>query len=421
MKLSSVVLLTVNLVAISQTAAVAQKETASFLQESLSELASSSAARGGNAAQRSPVSATVKSIHYASAAGLGRVAGAARKSIPAAGRKSGSGRASLASDAGLKLRPFVPGRYLPSEKELEEAAYRSMAPKYDPAGFITGEISTCAAPCPAHLPRYEEAASPRPQARTQVQQLAEVAIQKVCAAMPRRAAGALPARGAAGAVSPPGMASFQEIMQPLSLCSAAPGGMVPEPKAPSGVAVPEPPLAGLASLPIMVPAPMLSRFDDRQLEKMMEANMPSRLYANKGVNGEMRGSVSGNPGLTGVGPPPFPLSFMPGAGHNPASMGAAAGRSSAAPMGSEARFGSWHDRMSLQQSSFQSYLPARMAGPMPPTRLARASGSRRTGKQAASAGLQVKTPALPQATHRASSARPKPKVASYPAYLRYSG
>lgn len=401
MKLSSVVLLSVNLVAASQVAANAA-DTASFLQEALSP-----------------------AREAAKAQARGNTAGPARPAQHKSKQTKQSYVAMTPVVDGVKMRPFVPGRYLPSEAELkakkEAENQAKMAAYYAPvrvsAGgessqMLSGQVSANNDFTSAIIPAATYALS-----RPANQEYIHKAIQKV-----KQVAKTYQASRTVPGINPviPGQVSGSHHV------SAA---RVPEPKVnsvPVAFRVPQPP-ARPQSMPIeipqapeahvsgtpVVPAPQLSKFEYRQLEKLVDSNMPSNVYS-QAFNGDMR-SRQGNPGLTGTGPQPFPLSST-----NP--MMNRGPRMGQTMIGSQARFGSWHGgNPNLQQASFHSFVPVHTAGPMS-VKINHYNTTKKTGRQAMpvkSAHQHNSQTAHSSAPQKKALPKKAPFVATYPPYRKY--
>lgn len=388
MKLSAVVLLSVNLVAASQVAANAA-DTASFLQDALSSSPKSGACSGNSANQ---------------------------KRVSSAPRKRSSTKSYVAMTPvidGVKVRPFVPGRYLPSEAELQAKKQAEIAAQQQAystrleSGMLSGQVSAS-----SDLGAILAPAASYAMSRPINQEYIHKAIQKVKQV----------AKNYSSARSIPGINPVMPGQ--LAKLPGAPG-FVPEPHEavkPKLPQVPQPPMR--SALPVQVPAPpsnvaapntivpppVLSQYEDRQLNKLVESNMPENVYA--GFNGDMR-SGQGNPGLAGAGPPPFPLSSIP-----------VGGRQVRTTIGQQARFGSWHGGNSnLPQGSFHSYVPVHSVGPMSVT-VHHLGASHRTGKQAMS--ISSHHSSAPAHHHKKALSAPKQETpppvqaASYPPYRRYS-
>ncbi|MBY0357652.1 MAG: hypothetical protein K2W82_06590 [Candidatus Obscuribacterales bacterium] len=371
MKLSAVVLLSVNLVAASQAAAHASEQnTAAFLQESLNSraLPSQQMKRNKKLVALSPV-----------------------------------------IDGGTKIRPFVPGRYLPSQAELErqksEKAYALMLPKSDSSGLLTGQVSDYSA-----VQAQDEEAI----ARRYIQKAVRTAVSKATSVVKFAKAAPRTVPGATAQAVLPG-----QIAQLPGNAGVMP--RVPEPQDMEILPVAAHQSKVTNSLPLFPQAPILSKFDQDQLDRAVAANMPEACYA-QGSNGESRAMGQGNPALSGTGPPPFPLSLLP-AGKRQISAGQGVVN---APVTSQARFGSWHGGSSgLGQASFHTYLANKMNGPLAVSRVNKAKPGRTTGRQATTYVPKYVTrkavaPSLAK-IHYQPAQKMQPSVATYPAYRRYSG
>lgn len=389
MKLSSVVLLSVNLVVGTQVAANAA-DTASFLQDALSPSASAANAKS------SP----------------------ARAGRPAQHKKRSS-KAYVAMTPvvdGVRMRPFVPGRYLPSEADIQarqeaeqQAAQQAQQqaafsyPGMDPSGMLSGKVSSNQEMAPS--PYLQQAASyamsrPANQAYMhKISQAVKQAARKYTAAHPRSIPGVNP-------VMPGQIAHFP--------------GAIPEPqqaRATMPMRIPQPPVMR-QSMPIVPQAPQcvapqqapvvpsITSMDTNQLDQLLDGGLSGN--ANTAFNGDMRFG-QGNPGFAGAGPSTYPLSSMQ---HGRGGMQAP-----------QARFGSWHGGSNLAQASFHSYVPVHMAGPMS-VKINHLGNSKKTGHQAYSA-RSVRTHASQQhhsvLKHVVAKVEKKaPFVAVYPLYRRYN-
>ncbi|MBX9721316.1 MAG: hypothetical protein K2X81_07980, partial [Candidatus Obscuribacterales bacterium] len=208
-------------------------------------------------------------------------------------------------------------------------------------------------------------------------------------------------------VMPGQVASIPSIPEP-QIAAALPV-QVPSQPVKSGITrIPQVPKYNVAANAVVVPPPQLTKYESSQLDRLVSENMPENVYSS--INGDMKSGQS-NPGLAGAGSAAFPLSNLVGG----------RGRGINTTVGAQARFGSWHGGNSnLPQSSFQSYVPVHMAGPMA-VKVNHYHPPHRTGRQAiamVSAHHQQSTPAQ----HHAAAAKPKaaPHVASYTPYYKYS-
>jgi len=385
MKLSSVVLLSVNLVAASQVAANAA-DTASFLQDALT-----------------PSAASAKS--------------APRPAARPVAKKRASKTSYVAMTPvmdGVKCRPFMPGRYLPSESELEarkeaERARRE-AMSFAPADVLTGRVaatndlsnmSAMAAPAASYAMSRPANQDYMHKVQGIVQKVKEAA-KGYSLAHTRSVPGMNPvmpgqfAQNSGASAAMPRIPEPQRATMPLNVPQPPVARSMP-------VQVPQAPQHVAASAPV-VPLPSLSKWDNAQLDKLIDNNMPENVYAN--VNGDMRAS-QGNPGVSGAGPTPYPLNSI--------------NRRGVQTIGAQARFGSWHGgHENLPQSSFQSYMPVHMAGPMAVKINHYSGGSKKTGRQAARIAAKHHVASAPTAASVLKVDKVKSiPAASYPPYRRY--
>ena len=378
MKLSAVVLLTVNLVAASQVAANAS-DTASFLQDALA-----------------PSAKAAKSGEYK--------APEAPRTIRSDSRKKSSSYMAMAPVLdGVKLRPFVPGRYLPSESELQakkQAETSSQQPVFsagNASGMLSGQVSTTNNTMSELSSIVAPAASyamSRPVNQDYIQKIAQIALKKVKQASKNFVA-----------EHPQGTNPL--VPNPVAQLAGLRGGVpeVPEPQATVSTSMPVPqPQArpintvkvpqynAASSVPVVQP-PELTKYEANQLEKLVDSNLPENVYAQgQGTAGQS------------------PLAAMP------LSQGRGRPINTAV---SQARFGSWHGgNLGLTSASFHTYVPIHMAGPMS-VKINQHSISHHTGHQSAGisahtfhAGLTTKESAD---KHKADTF-----VADYPPYRRYS-
>jgi hypothetical protein len=405
MKLSAVVLLSVNLVAASQVAANAS-DTASFLKDALSPTASANTSAAKPAARESQ-----------------------HATKHAAKRSSRAYVAMTPVVDGVKIRPFVPGRYLPSEAEIEakkqasiaaqqQAAYSAQLPyssRYD-AGMLSGhvasnnvgELGTVLAPAANYASNYAMSRPMNNESITRVIQKVKQVAKNFSAA--RNVPGMNPVIPGQIAKLPGAPKSIPNIPEPSEEALSYP--QVPQP--PLGrtavpVQVPSAPRSNVSAQMPVVPAPVLSSYEERQLNRLVDANLPENVYGSS--NGDMK-TGQGNPGLAGAGPPSFPLSS------NPMSQP----RGIRSTIGQQARFGSWHGGNSnLPQSSFQSYMPVHVASPMSIS-VHHLGNSHKTGRQAlamhpahhSSSASSTKKSSAPK------SAPIQPVAKSYAPYHRYT-
>lgn len=403
MKLSAVVVISVNLVAATQLSANAA-DTASFLAETLSV---------------APVNTAARSVPLK----------AARKHYQAPAKKASQGhRGYVAMEPvidGVKVRAFKPGRYLPSEADLaarrEQASYQSMPARLDPAGIMAGSVSL-AGESGLASPAYPSQGYPMsrpatgdymPKVVAAVQKAKQV--YKTFAASPRSIPGM-------HALMPGQIAHHAKgiVPEPFNFDKHNSGAVqIPQPptRASAPMQIPNPATSNVAAAPYVVPSPSLTSYEAAKLQRIVESNLPENVYQ-PGFNGEMR-AAQGNPGAGG-GPPPFPLSVNPMQGR----MGGRALSPSGMPVGQQARFGSWHGGSNLASAAFHTYVPVHMAGPAS-IKVNHFHGSHKTGKQAARPSASVANHSIawaPQSKHAAAKKEIKHETpaASYPPYHRYS-
>ena len=402
MKLSAVVLISVNLVAASQLPAHAG-DTADFLADALSSKSPARTAQAPRAAH------TTRSAQHK------------RSAAPARPASSRSYVAMAPMIDGVKVRSFKPGRYLPSAAELSakrdaesSSVYQSLPAHFDPSGTIAGSVSyTGERGAPSYPSAYQSPsysmsrADYMPKITAAVQKAKQVAKQ--FASSPRAVPGL-------NAVLPGQIAQAAKNIVPEP-SNYAP--VIPQPSnAAQPMQVPSPAQSNVAaSAPYMVPAPSLTSYEQSRLQRIVDSNMPGNVY--QGFNGDMR-AHQGNPGLAGAGPSPFPLSVNPMQGR----MGGHAMSPNSMPIGQQARFGSWHGgSQNLASAGFHTYVPVHMNGPAS-IKVNHSHGSRKTGRQAAKISNHQSSHssyAAPQAKHAAAS-KPQivePKAATYAPYLRY--
>lgn len=399
MKLSAVVLIGVNLAAGLQTAALAADtevgESAAFLQESLVSIPKAKTQAKKPLARKMAMSTDISLQH--------------RSSV-----KHAKTFTSLDPfyDKSAGVRPFVPGRYLPSEAELlaqkeaatarKERAYQTMAARADLSNSLSGRVSDFAMSAPiANATKHGQDEYMRKIAHIAVAKAKNIVANNFAKLAPRSVPGVAP-------VMPGQIAEF----------SGNPGFMpsLPEP----GTQAAQPMPMARSITPVMPPVPMLTAYEQRQLSRQVEANMPEVCYS-QGSNGEMRALGQGNPGLAGAGPPPFPLSMV-GGGQLQQSMRAGSPR---LPATAQARFGSWHGGSeNLQNASFHTYLSAPMNGPLSVSRVPRGITSSRTSRQTQAHPhlyRHMNKPSAQIASKHSSQSKAQPYVATYSAYRRYSG
>lgn len=404
MKLSAVVLLSVNFVAASQMAANAA-DTASFLQDALTaQPQPTRSTSGGYKASHTP---------------------AKQKPRAASPAKKRAYVAMTPVVDGVKIRPFVPGRYLPSEADLEAKKQRELAAQqmfYVPrteSGMLAGQVSSNNNNMGELGSAINTAASyamSRPANQAYMHKVTQAAIQKVkqaaknfnAGASQRSVPGMNPVLPGQFAQIPGAPGAIPEIPEPQTARQHS--LQVPQP--PSARALPQVPQYVAAPTGVVVPPPALTKYESSQLERLVESNLPENVYA--GFNGDMRASSQGNPGLAGAGPPPYPLSTLP----------INAGRRGSMPtVGAQARFGSWHGGNSnLPQASFHSYVPIHTAGPMS-VKINHYRGSHKTGRQAVSMHHSHSANHAQHSLPKVKTEKKKadPPIKSYAPYRKYSG
>lgn len=396
MKLSAVVVISVNLVAASQLPANAD-DTAAFLADALS------AKPSARSAAKAPRTHTKRS---------------------SSSTRSSSSRSYVAMAPivdGVKVRSFKPGRYLPSEAELvskreaeSQSMYQSLPAHLDPSGTMAGSVSysgerqSPAYPSAYQTPGYQMSRSDyMPKISAAVQKAKQVAKQ--FASSPRAVAGL-------NAVLPGQLAQAARNIVPEPPNNNPLAVQIPQPGNAAPVQIPQPARSNVAAAPYMVPPPSMTNYEQSRLQRIVDSNMPGNVYQ-QGFNGDMRAS-QGNPGLAGAGPSPFPLSVNPMQGR----MGGHAMSPGAMPIGQQARFGSWHGGSSnLASAGFHTYVPVHMNGPAS-IKVNHSQGSRKTGRQAAKISSHHAQHSIAAQPKHAAAIKPQviePKAASYPPYLRY--
>lgn len=396
MKLSAVVLIGVNLAAGLQAAALAADtevgESAAFLQESLSGVP-----------KAKPLQAKK---HTARKLAMSADVSLQRRSHARSARTMTS--LDPLYDNKVSIRPFVPGRYLPSEADLraqrdatlaaKESAYQTMAAQADFSNSLSGRVSDFSMAQPTSSAKPVQNEYMRRVAQIAVSKVKSIAVSNFTKPSPRTLPGVTPVM--------PG-----QIAEMTSNPGIIPS--MPEP----GTQAAQPVHVARSIASVMPPVPMLSPYEQAQLNRQVNANMPEVCYS-QSSNGEMRAQGQGNPGLAGVGPPPFPLS-MAGGGQLHQAMRTG---SSHLPVTAQARFGSWHGGSEgLSSASFHSYLSAPMNGPLSVTRVPRGAVSARTGKQAHSYSHKHINRVPLQIARRPAQLKAQPYVATYSSYRRYSG
>lgn len=381
MKLSAFIAISVPVVAASQLpAAAADPNTGAWLQESISELA--------------PAKAKMSSTSYAAAH-------AQRHAVPVAHAVHAS------VSPPVKMRPFKPGRYLPSEKELRMAAMQSQQAQYDysaDGAQLSGQVNAQYT-APRQRSAYDQYAmqggysAAMPAAVMPIAQRVKAQVKK---AIGQRA---------------PRVVPNQMPMLPEQLTQAP---MI-QPQ------IPEPPVQRQmratfpASMPVgqfpqpsaqQMPQPMAPQFQPESISPQEVASMFRQVEqikptARMTFNGDVVGQALDNPG-NGGGQPPFPLNFLGGNAMQQLTHAQHRMPTNAPP----ARFGSWHGGNGLPESGFHSYIMRRKPvmyeysrAPMPVARKAKPNVVARRSYSA--------PPAV------ASRAASKPVIATYPAYQSY--
>ncbi len=262
----------------------------------------------------------------------------------------------------VRLRPFIPNRYLPSERELQKALVA------EKARFDLSADAPSPEPAPQGIAEVPLSGGVSGYWARQAPSAYDQYLQKLPSAAARQIKSAAMAVAKRGARVLPG----QEPVLPETFAQAPPVlPFIPEPPA-SRAASPIVPDFSL-SMPVqscqsgavsasrrspqsssscLVQAPVLSPQESAMLDRQVELNKPG--YSCQSFNGDMSGSVMDNPS-NGAGPPPFPLNLLPMNAMQNLSASRGQHRSPAA----QARFGSWHSGASLPESGFHSYLPRR--------------------------------------------------------------
>ena len=358
MKLSAFLLVSVPLVAVAQpTAAVAGEQTSdSWLKESLASL---------------------------------------KTAKPAAKPKSKVLHASTPMAATLKLRPFVPNRYLPSEREMHRAMVAQQA-QMDPNAYQSQpEPSLRDRPLQAQISEYNYSRKPISAYDSMMQKLPPVVQHKikevknkVVARAPRAVAGLsqvlpeqfVPTPKVNPIIPEPPRANTgitPDFQMSVPLYGAGNGmgngmngmgngmngmgnGMAPGMYGGIGGGVGQRPMPHnnpMSFAPRMQPrpeslveAPNLSAAEAARMDQMVAANMPTY----QSFNGDMSGSGMDNPGY-GAGPPPFPLNLLP------LNAMQSLGHHGQKKPTITARFGSWHQKGQLPYSGFHTYISRRRA------------------------------------------------------------
>lgn len=298
--------------------------------------------------------------------------GAAKAARPQVARKIKHSSSSQLTSGVVKMRPFVPNRYLPSERELQQAMVPQQAQIDESADSgaafstqssapraLSGAVSQYGDATAAQnqqLMQYRQQGAPyeRYLMESNQRQLAVLksAVTKFMAQRaPRAAQGLVP-------VVPDELTKMQ-IADPV----------VPEPpqrqlSSQVPMYIPAPPKERTAQ-PVLPPveAPVLSPEEQAILEQMVEQSLPQA--SNAAVNGNAQ-SYAGNPD-NGTGPSSFPFNILP-------TQAMQSGRSGRRPLAPAARFGSWHapgsyantygpsqysGAVGLPQAGFHTYLQQR--------------------------------------------------------------
>lgn len=352
MKLSAFLAVSVPIVAISQAPVSAQDgTTGAWLQDSIASLTPQKAVAAKWTGPKTPPA--VKKVTHAA---------------PTAGT--------------LRLRPFQPGRYLPSEKELRYAVQAQQArydysqaqaqqPRYDyaaPNAMLNGQVATNYAARPATV--YDQyamtngyASAPMapaysaPKVKPHKREIGKRAPRVIPQQMP-----VLPEQLTHG----PGL---QQGIQPL----------IPEPpmqrqvRAPFPVSMPVVPMqqpvqyqqpaaqymppqqmSQPAQMPFQAAMPQFqpAEFSESELAALHRHVALNPPTARMTFNGEVVGQAMDNPG-NGIGQPPFPLNLL--GGNAMQTLSRSQNKANVTP----ARFGSWHSNVGLASGAVQSYVARR--------------------------------------------------------------
>lgn len=439
MKLSAVLAISVPIAAASQLPAVA---------------ADAPPPVGGSAQWQNSVApqrAQMASISYA----------LAQKQVPVAAHVAHASPTS----AGLKLRPFKPGRYLPSERDLRAAAMPQQAqydPSADQAGYATGgamlsgQVSSQYA-APRAASAYDQYAMNPGALAAVAMPIAQRVKAQVKRAIGQRAPQMVPNR------MPVMPAQFSQ--QAAMVQTAGPEPMMQQRQMrPSSMPCGPMPMQMAQQMPTqmqMQQQQMMQQFQQMQMQQQMsngmqpmqqmqmqqmpmqqmpmqqtpmqqmpmqqmqssqnfapadispaEANaMLRQVVANPpqaklGINGELIGQALDNPG-NGAGQPPFPLNFLGGNALGQLTQAQHRPQQNVP----QARFGSWHGGPGLASAGFHSYVHRRKPTMYEYTR-APMPTSRSTKSASAAPGLKRSMSAPPTVAHTSSG--PKPiRVATY--------
>jgi hypothetical protein len=397
MKLSAFLAISVPIVAASQMPAQAAEPTVSgaWLQESISELTPAKA----KMATTSYSAAQKHVVHVVHAAPI--------------------------SPNAVKLRPFKPGRYLPSEKELRAAAVQAQQvqqAQYDysaPGAQLNGQVNAQGYAAPMRQQSaYDQYAMPNGYAASMPAMAASPIAQRVKAQI-KRAIGQRAPR-----VVPNQMPMLPEQLTQAPMLQP----QIPEPpaqrqqmRAPFPVSMPvgqfPQPSAQQMSQP-MAPQFQPDNISPQEVQAMFRQAEMSPPQARMNFNGEVVGQALDNPG-NGGGQPPFPLNIFGGNAlgnltQSQHGMGMGAGTQ-------QARFGSWHGGSSMASAGFHSYVARRKPVMYEYSRAPMANSSRRTRAQASAAPSPISRRAYSAPPAMASRVITKPVVvATYPSsYASY--
>jgi len=391
MKLSAFLAVSVPIMAASQLPAVAAdpSNSGAWLQESLNEL--------------SPQKAKMASASYSTSLNQMRRAASVPVHVAHA--------APIAS--ATKLRPFKPGRYLPSEKDLRAAAMQAQQARYDYSADnaqLSGQVSSQYA-APRTASAYDQYAMPSGYAASMPPALMPIA-QRVKTQI-KKAIGQRAPR-----VVPNQMPMLPEQLTQGPMVQSPVKPMIPEPQVQRQVRAPFP-----VSMPVgqyvqpsvqQMPQPMAMQpqFQSENINPQEVATMFQQVAMNPpqarmNFNGEIVGQANDNPG-SGGGQPPFPLNMFGGNALQQLSQSQHRSMPSVPP----ARFGSWHGNNGLPDAGFHSYVMRRRSAPIEYAPIQTVATKRSAPKASRKSSY-----APPPTVSRAPS--PKPVVATYPAYTSY--
>lgn len=353
----------------------------------------------------------------------------------------------------LRLRPFMPNRYLPKERDMRQAL-KAQEAQYDPSA--QQEVSSAAQPLSGNVSTFY-ATPPTPYDQYSMQN----GSQSSMASMPQVVRKFKTARKAAGTRAPRMTPGQMPVVPEQLVQSPQIAPLIPEPPTQRGMrtqfptSMPVPGFSPMAmqqqqmqqqqmqqqqqlqmqqqmqmqqmqqqqsfqqSVPMQLQPPKLTLQQQVQLDRMVEQNQPQfRMNA----NGEVPGSPFSNQAAmptpeadagAGAGSAPFPLNMLP-------MQALMAGRHKANV--AQARFGSWHGNPNLPRSGFQSWLPVRTPthyeysrAPMPTSTPKR----KLVSKKPAAASHQTVAHSTPQ--HSMPSHVVRPMLASYPSFTSARG